>query len=312
MKTLCERRTVREWLAEAVGILDGAGFGTACRDAEWLLAHVLGVERWALYLEPERGVPAEAAERLTRLLARRRRREPLQHLLGWEEFCGLRLRVTPQVLIPRQETEFLVEWALAILRRAGVSPLRVIDLGTGSGAIACALAHSLPHVSVVGVDISAAALAVAAENIRALGLEGRIRLLQGDLFGPLAHPRGTRTQAGGASTPRAGVPARPVADLVIANPPYIASGALATLPVEVRDYEPRLALDGGPDGMAFHRRILTEAPGYLKPRGWLLMEIGEGQAEPLARVLAAQEAFESVEVRKDLGGVDRMIGARRL
>ncbi len=290
MKMLSERATVRELLSGAVRTLEGAGFFTARQDAEWLLAHVLGVERWALYLEPERGLPAAAGERFVGLLVRRSQGEPLQRLLGWEEFCGLRLRVTPQVLIPRQETELLVEWALAILRRAGVSPLRVIDLGTGNGAIACVLAHALPHASVVGVDISAEALAVAAENIRALGLNGRVRLVEGDLFGPLAFG---------------------VADLVISNPPYIASGELATLPIEVRDYEPHLALDGGPDGMAFHRRILTGTPGSLRPGGWLLMEIGEGQAEALARAITLTGAFGAIEVRKDLSGGDRMIGARR-
>ncbi len=311
MKTLSERRTVRDWLSEAFGILEGAGLSTARLDAEWLLAHVLGVERRALYLEPERRVPAEAGERFLRLLSRRGRGEPLQHLLGWEEFCGLRLRVSSRVLIPRQETELLVEWALAILRRAEGSALRVLDLGTGSGAIACALAQALSHLMVVAIDISAEALAVAAENIRALGLERRVRLLQGDLCGPLAHPRGTGAQVGGAPALRARVPARAVADLLIANLPYIPSGPLGTLPAEVRHYEPRLALDGGPDGMAFHRRILAEAPDYLRPRAWLLMEVGEGQAEPLARMLAQHEAFEAVEVRRDLAGVDRMIGAER-
>lgn len=290
MNTLSERAPVRDLLSGAVRTLEGAGFFTARQDAEWLLAHVLGVERWALYLEPERGVPAAAGERFVGLLVRRSQGEPLPYLLGWEEFCGLRLRVTPQVLIPRQETELLVEWALAILRRAGVSSLRVIDLGTGNGAIACVLAHALPHASVVGVDISAEALAVAAENIRALGLNGRVRLVEGDLFGPLAFG---------------------VADLVVSNPPYIASGELATLPIEVRDYEPRLALDGGPDGMAFHRRILTGIPGSLRPGGWLLMEIGEWQAEALARAITLTGAFGAIEVRKDLRGVDRMIGARR-
>jgi len=287
---LSERATVRDLLSGAGRTLKGAGFLTARQDAEWLLAHVLGVERWALYLEPERGVPAAAGERFVGLLVRRSQGEPLPHLLGWEEFCGLRLRVTPQVLIPRQETELLVEWALAILPRVGVSPLRVIDLGTGNGAIACALAHALPHASVVGVDISAEALAVAAENIRALGLNGRVRLVEGDLFGPLAFG---------------------VADLVISNPPYIASGELATLPIEVRDHEPHLALDGGPDGMAFHRRILTGAPGSLRPGGWLLMEIGEWHAEALAGAITQTGAFGAIEVRKDLRGVDRMIGARR-
>lgn len=290
--------TVRNVLRGAVHLLKGAGLPTARQDAEWLLAHLLGVNRFALHLEPERPVPTEAGESLAGLLARRRRGEPLQHLLGWEEFWGLRLRVTPEVLIPRPETELLVEWALAILRGPAVSdrPRLVIDLGTGSGAIACALAHSLAQVLVVGVDISAGALAVAAENAGSLGLDRRVRLVQGDLFEPLA-PRGAWGHDG--------------ADLVIANPPYIASRQLGALPVEVRAYEPRVALDGGPDGMTFHRRILAEAPSYLRSGGWLLMEAGDGQARALGRALGETPVFEAIEVRRDLSGEDRLIGARR-
>ena len=279
--------TVGTLLREASHLLERAGLPTARQDAEWLLANLLGVSRWALHLEPERPVPAEVVETFAALLDRRGHREPLQHLLGWEEFCGLRLRVAPQALIPRPETELLVAWALENLR--GGSPSLVIDLGTGCGAIACALARELPGLGVVGIDISADALAVAAENVRALGLEGRVRLVRGDLFGPIA---------------------RASADLVVANPPYIPSGDLDTLPVEVRDYEPRLALDGGPDGMAYHRRILTEAPDHLRPGGWLLMEAGEGQADAIAMRLW-EAGFEVVEVRRDLQGKDRMVGGRR-
>jgi release factor glutamine methyltransferase len=284
--------TVRTLLGEAVGVLAEAGLPTARQDAEWLLADLLGIERWSLSLEPEHPVPPAVGERFARLLARRRRGEPLQHLLGWEEFCGLRLRVSPAALIPRPETELLVAWTLELLRGSRVAerPGLAIDLGTGNGAIACALAHALPSLSVVGVDISAEALALARENIRALGLDGRIRLVRGDLFGPLA---------------------RVPADVVLANPPYIVSADLGTLPPEVREYEPHVALDGGPDGTAFHRRILTEAPRYLRSGGWLLMEIGEGQAKVLASALALTDAFEAIEVRRDLQGRDRMIGARR-
>jgi len=298
--------TVGSLLAEAVRGLERAGLPTARQDVEWLLADLLGVERGALHLEPERPVPSDVGERFARLLVRRRRGEPLQHLLGWEEFCGLRLRVTPLALIPRPETELLVEWALAILRESGVFGRQevVIDLGVGSGAIACALARSLPSVLVVGVDISAGALAVARQNVQALGLDGRVRLVRGDLFGPLAHAQRVPTSL-------AWIPARPAADLVITNPPYIPSGELGSLPPEVRDYEPRQALDGGPDGMAFHRRILTEGPAYLRPGGWLLMEAGEGQPEVLTRALAVRGAFEAIEVRRDLQGKERMIGAQR-
>ena len=292
MKTLSERGTVQRLLSEAAPLLERASLLTARQDAEWLLAHLLGVERWELYMEPARPVPSEAREQFAELLARRRRGEPLQHLLGWEEFYGIKLRVTPQALIPRPETELLVEWALEILRgSSGLERRRlVIDLGTGSGAIACALACSFPPISVVGVDISAGALAVARQNVRALEVDGQVKLVQGDLFGPLG---------------------RVEADLAVANPPYIASDKLDALPVEVRDFEPRQALDGGPDGIALHRRIIAEAGQYLRPGGWLLMEAGEGQPEALAGALAETGLFDAVEIRKDLQGRDRMVGARR-
>lgn len=315
--------TVLSLLREAARGLEGGGLPTARQDPEWLLAHLLGVERWALYLEPGRSVPSEVAERFASLLARRRRGEPLQHLLGWEEFYGLRLRVTREALIPRSETELLVEWALEILRGSAIPERRglVIELGAGSGAIACALAWALPLLSVVGVEISAGALAVARQNVRDLGLNGRVRLVRGDLFGPLAYTRQSRGPGAPGGNPglepesaegvNAWARGYPGADLVIANPPYIPTGRLETLPVEVRGYEPREALDGGPDGMRFHRRILTEAPHHLRPGGWLLMEAGEGQAGALTRVLAATQDFEGVEVRRDLQGKDRMIGAQR-
>lgn len=292
MKTLTEPGTVPSLLAEAVRLLEGAGVPTPRQDAEWLLAHLLGVERWALHLEPERPVPSDAALGFAGLVARRSEGEPLQHLLGWEAFCGLTLRVSPQALIPRPETELLVEWALQILRgsgRAG-SPALVIDLCTGSGAIACALACSLPRVSVVAVEISSGALAVARENVRALGVAGQVKLVRGDLYAPFG---------------------RVAADLAIANPPYIPSGELGALPIAVRDFEPRQALDGGPDGMTVHRRIIAEAGQHLRQRGWLLMEAGEGQPDTLARALAETGVFEAIEIRKDLPGRDRMIGARR-
>jgi release factor glutamine methyltransferase len=278
-------------LRDAIGVLSEAGLPTAHQDGEWLLADLLGVRRFDLYLNPERPVPASVAERYREMVKRRRDGEPLQQILGWEEFRGARLRVTPDVLIPRQETELLVEWALELLDRLGDQQLAV-DLGTGSGAIACALALAAPRLRVVGVDTSPDALSVAEGNVKTLGLESRVMLLAGDLFEPLGEElRGT-------------------ADLVIANPPYIPTGEISKLPPEVREREPRAALDGGQDGMVFHRRIIAEAPRHLKPGGWLLMEIGEGQSGPLAEAMR-RGGLEEVQVRRDFRGIERMIGGRR-
>jgi release factor glutamine methyltransferase len=166
----------------------------------------------------------------------------------------------------------------------------VADIGTGSGAIACALAASRPDLEVLAVDQSLGALTVASDNVRTLGLASRVRLLAGDLFGPLASLGGSL-------------------DLVVANPPYLPSGIIAGLPAEVERFEPRLALDGGPDGMRVLRRIITEAPRFLRPGAWLLMEIGEEQAGPLASLMAA-EGFSRIGARRDLRDVERYIEGR--
>jgi release factor glutamine methyltransferase len=276
--------------------LEEAGLSRAWQDAEWLLAGLLGFRRSRLPTEPDRPVVKAVAKRFLALIDRRRSGEPLQYLLGWEEFRGLRLRVTPAALIPRPETELLVEWALEVLseRRCDAEPLGpprlVVDLGTGSGAIALALAAACPGVTIYAVDLAPGAVALARENASALGLADRVQLLQGDLFAPLG-------------------PLTGAVDLMISNPPYIPAEAIQRLPAEVRDYEPHEALDGGPEGMTFHRKIIAGAPSFLRREGWLLLEMGENHSGPLGRLLAAT-GFQEIEVRKDLSGADRMIGAR--
>ncbi len=293
MTTALTAVTSRGLLAEGARRLAEAGLPTARQDAEWLLAAVLGRERFALYLEPDRAVVEAAGGRFRALVARRADHEPLQHLLGYEDFRGLRLRVTPDVLIPRPETEGLVEWALELLNASSSngSPL-LADIGTGSGAIACALAAACPDARVVATDISPAALAVAEGNVRALGLGGRVRVIAGDLLEPLA--------------------AEPAAlDMIVANAPYLPSGILPSLPREVFAFEPRQALDGGPDGMEVIRRLLTAAPAALRPGGRLVLEIGEEQAAPLAAVMTAA-GFVDVAAREDLRGVSRYLAGRLL
>jgi release factor glutamine methyltransferase len=280
--------TVPALLGRAAAALEEAGIETARPEAEWLLAGLLDVERFALYLEPTRRLTAAEAARYRELIERRARREPLQYLLGWEDFHGLRLAVTPDVLVPRPETEGLVEWAVEVL--AGRPDPVIADLGTGSGAIACALARAIPTAEVLAVEVSAGALAVASRNVRELGLSARVRLLAGDLFAPLGSLSASL-------------------DLVVANPPYLPSAVIASLPPEVSRHEPRAALDGGPDGLGVIRRIVAGAPPVLKPGGWLLMEIGEEQAGPLASLMAA-EGFSGIRARRDLNRVERYIGGR--
>lgn len=281
--------TVGGLLSEGAASLEEAGLPSPRRDAEWLLADALGTDRLRLVLGLDRVVPRELAGRLREQIARRRAHEPLQYILGYEEWRGLRLKTAPAALIPRPETELLVEWAVELQRAEG--PWQVAaDVGAGTGAIACALAAAAPHLEIVAVERSAGALALAAVNVEALGLGRRVRLVAGDLLDPL----------GGL---------RAAVDLVVSNPPYIATAMLSQLPREVSDWEPREALDGGADGMAVHRRLIAESRRVLRPGGWLLMEMGEGQAEPLRASMEAN-GFERVEVRRDLRGVERMIAGR--
>jgi release factor glutamine methyltransferase len=281
--------TVGAVLARAAQALRAEGFATARLDAERLLGRALEVERLKLLLEPGRPVPSEAMERFAASLERRRRHEPIQHILGEEEFRGLVLRTGPGALIPRPETELLVEWAVELEGREG--PWRLaVDVGAGTGAIGCTLASALPALRVIAVERSLPALALAASNIAALGFDGRVELVAGDLLEPLAGLAGA-------------------VDLVVSNPPYIPSGAIAGLPAEVREWEPREALDGGPDGMTFHRRLIARTPPLLRPGGWLLMEMGEGQAAFLSAAMEAA-GFEAVEARRDFQGIERMIGGR--
>jgi len=275
-----------EALAAATATLARAGVESARSDAEWLLASVLGLDRFDVYLHPERELAAQDAQWYRVLIARRAARVPLQHLLGYEEFHGMRFAVSPDVLIPRPETEGLVQWAIEMLRDEPESI--VADLGTGTGAIACALARSLPRVRVLAVERSLPALRLAASNVASLGLSERITLLAADLLEPIGACR---------------------LDAVIANPPYLPTAVLASLPAEVSRFEPREALDGGGDGMTVIRRIVAEAPFVLRPHGRLMMEIGEEQAGPVASLLAAA-GFTDIEARRDLVGRERYVTGR--
>jgi len=273
-------------LTEAAAALERAGVDHPRANAEWLLASVLGVDRFAMYVQPTRLLAQTEAERYRELVVRRSCRVPLQHLLGFEEFHGMRLAVNPYVLIPRPETEGLVQWAIQMLRAERAS--LVADVGTGSGAIACALARSVPGLHVLAIERSLPALAAARSNVVALGLVGRVMLLAGDLLDPVGALR---------------------LDAVVTNPPYLPTGVLSSLPPEVSGYEPREALDGGGDGLAVIRRVVAAAPDALRPQGRLVMEIGEDHAGAVASLLAAA-GFTDIEARPDLVGRERYITGR--
>jgi release factor glutamine methyltransferase len=276
-------------LDAATTALEAAGLPTARVDAEWLLAGLLGVGRVAVRLGLGQAAPAPLAERYAHAVSRRARREPLQRILGWEEFRGVRVGLTDAVLVPRPETETLVEWALALLPPPGDRRLLAIDVGTGSGCIACALAVERPDLDVVAVDVSSAAAAVARENARALGLAARVRVIAADLFDGI---RGLR------------------ADLIVSNPPYLPSALMPELPPEVRIHEPRLALDGGNDGLAVIRRLAVAARRYLRAAGALVVETAGGAQASAAAALLRRAGWDQVAVRADLAGIDRFVAGR--
>jgi len=249
-----------------------------------LLAATLGLDRVGLYVNFERPLQADELAAYRERVRRRAGREPLAYILGQAEFWSLPLKVTPEVLIPRPETELLVEEALP--RLSGRQ--QVLDVGTGSGALAIALAHERQELLVTAIDVSPAALAVAADNARSNGVAERIRFAQHDL-GQL--------------------PPGPF-DLVVANPPYVPSGELAALMPEVRDFEPQLALDGGIDGLDAYRALARQAGAVLTAAGWLLVEVGSGQA-PAVQELFAGAGLKEILVSRDLAGIERVVGGRR-
>ena len=280
---------LREQLDDAAGRLRRAGIETARVDAEWLLAAALGVTRGRLLAGVAGPMSEEIAERYEAWIGRRTRRVPLQHILGTQAFRDLTVRVGPDVLVPRGETELLVAWALELLPPSGTRPL-VLDIGTGSGCIACALAWERPDVRVVALDASPAALALARDNVGALGLADRVTLAVSDLFSGLAPTR---------------------ADLIVSNPPYVPTGVIDTLAPEITEHEPRAALDGGPDGLGVIRRLVSESPRWLRPGAPLVLEtFGDEQVGRVADVLRAAD-FTHVSTRRDLAGITRFVSGRR-
>ena len=282
MKTRAEAlRDLRRSLGEA-------GFETAALDARLLLLAATGISATDLITRPDTPLSAEQAETLASFTARRLAREPVARIIGEREFWGLPFRLSPETLVPRPDTETVVETALDLLpdRRA---PLRIVDFGTGSGCILVALLHELPQATGLGVDLSFGALATAHANAVGNGVGSRCHF---------ALSRWADAVAGRF-------------DLIVSNPPYIASGVIPTLDEEVREHDPRLALDGGPDGLEPYRILLGEAERLLAPGGLLVVEIGYDQAESLTG-LAGLHALEILRIAHDLSGNPRCIAMKRL
>jgi release factor glutamine methyltransferase len=258
-------------------------------DARLLVGHALGLDHAALAVQSDRTLTAREADALAALTARRLAREPVARILGRKEFWGLPLALGADTLIPRPETETVVEVALAALRDREQAALRIADLGTGSGALLLALLSELPNARGIGTDISPAALACARANAAALGLADRATFAACDYGAALNGP----------------------VDLIVANPPYVARAEIATLQAEVRDFDPPHALDGGPDGLAAYRAIAPQARRLLAPDGILVVELGFGRLAAVRSIFAAA-GLAPAAVRHDLSGVVRALVARPL
>jgi release factor glutamine methyltransferase len=276
--------TALGYLALAAKFLVGRGVAGARLDAELLLAEVLGTDRVGVYLRFDRPLARAEVDAYRALIRRRGDGEPVAHLTGRREFWSRSLIVTPDVLVPRPETELVVERALAVVG-ARERTLRILDLGTGSGAIAIALASELPSATVVAVDVSAAAVDVARANVVAAGLAARIDVRPSDWT--------------------AALDAAERFELVVGNPPYVRSADIGTLSSEVQ-CEPRLALDGGEDGLDAYRRLVPAAAHRLAAAGALVLEVGAGQAAAVAAILR-EHGLDEVSVARDLAGLERVV-----
>jgi release factor glutamine methyltransferase len=316
---------IRAALGEAIQRLRAANVPSFSLAAELLLMHVLRRDRTWLYTHPETAIERPAVETYFALVARRSAGEPTQYLTGKQEFWGLECEVTPAVLIPRPETEHVIEVALERLGAHGdaTKPLCIADVGTGSGCLAVALACELPHAEIVATDISAAALEVAQHNAARHHVSDRIRFVLCDLLSAVACPgagfvgaqHGSSRLTAGAAPAPAPVPTpgsqHPPFDLIVSNPPYVARNEASELPREVREHEPDAALFAGPTGIEVYERLIDQAGALLRPEGLLVLELGYDSEDRVRDLLAAHPVWRDVRIRNDLAGIPRVLAAVR-
>jgi release factor glutamine methyltransferase len=298
---------------EAIG---SAGIGGAQREAELIVSHALGIDRAALYRDTN-PVPDDIALKIDEIVRRRASREPLQYILGFVDFMGLKIKVGRGVLIPRPETELLAEEAIKMFKKRNTNPpfppfakrgqggitaseqsptvLRFLDLCTGSGCLALALARAFPDAMVYGTDSETAAVSYAEENAKTNNIKN-VLFLEGSLFEPVENQIAVAGE-------------RLFFDLIVSNPPYIRRDDLKKLQPEIRDWEPLTALDGGEDGLNFYREIVHRAVRHLKAHGILLLELGIHQSEEVKQ-MAEDAGFRDISVRKDYAGIERILIAR--
>jgi release factor glutamine methyltransferase len=294
---------VRSALKEGIARLRATKTPSDTLAAELLLMHALGRDRTWLYTNSEHALDAATAQKYFALIARRASGEPTQYLTGKQEFWALEFEVTPAVLIPRPETEHVIEVALERLGERGIkinmktgapSPaLRIADIGTGSGCIAVALAHELPHAEIIATDISASALEVARRNAARHQVTDRIEFAETDLLESVSHE------------------SRPF-DLIVGNPPYISQNDASSLPTEVRDHEPHSALFGGGTGVEIYARLIEQAGAKLRPGGVLVLELGYNFADAVRKMFHMEHRWANISITNDLAGIPRVIAAERI
>lgn len=264
--------------------LASKGIENSRLEAEWMLCAATGLDRVGLYLQYDKPLNDGELSSYRSMVTRRAKREPLQHILGTQEFMGIEYEVNSDVLVPRHDTEVLIKLAMTL----APDPESILDIGTGSGCIAVSMAIRCPQSLVTATDISHAALEVARRNIINQGLN--IELLSGSLFEPVIARK---------------------FDLIVSNPPYIPTEDIIHLELEVRDYDPPGALDGGPDGLDIYRLLVPQALSYLNPSGWLLLEVGKGQAHDVIDLINATDGYQQTTSAFDPGGVERVVAAQR-
>ena len=300
----------RDILKEGINRLESTSIPSSPLAAELLLIHVLGCDRTWLYTHPEDPLDSATVENYFALIARRADGEPTQYIVGRQEFWGLEFEVTPAVLIPRPETEHIIEVAIERLGAAKRNAdLRIADAGTGSGCIAVALAKEFAKAQITATDISPAVLEVAKRNAIRHNVETRIQFTEADLLQPkLPHQESGHSPL----ATRHSLHSHRLFDLIASNPPYIANSEAATLQREVREHEPQIALFAGPTGLEIYTRLIEQAESHLKPRGLLIVELGYGAAERVREMIGARSAWRKVIVINDLAGIPRVLAAEFL
>lgn len=285
--------TILDLINRSADYLKSKGSETSRLDAELLLAETLKISRVDLYVRFEQPLNGDEVDRYRELIRRRGQGEPVAYILGRAAFRNLLFRVDGHVLVPRPETEHVVEAVLVLLaEREWTRPPVVLDVGTGSGAIAVALAHEYPDATYMATDASAEAIQLARENAAAAGVEERVEFIQSDMF--------------------AGLDPLNTFDVIVSNPPYIADDEWQQLPPDVREFEPEAALRGGADGLDYYRLLAAEAPQFLKPRGCLVLEIGHTQGPAVGALLQATGRFAEIDIEQDYGSRDRVVIAARV